>query len=151
MFGLSASALKWICVALTAAVLLAGVYVKGRHDVQVKFNAYKAEVRARADAQKKETERIEVKNAKVTKQVAEKFRKQIDVLRSHYADRRVSKSGSGTVPEVAGTTQRTDGDAANYVSADAAYDRLSEQCAETTLMLVGLQEWVTQVSDNTND
>lgn len=147
---LNPTLLRWAGLALAALVVLAGVYAKGRHDVQVKFNAYKAEVKAQADAQEEKTRQIEAKNAKATQQSADNYRKQLAVLRSYYAQR-LPNAGTSRVPELSGATAGTDGATTNDVSFIPAADVLASQCAKTTLMLTGLQGWVTKVYENTND
>ncbi len=142
--------LRWIGAALSALVLLACVYAKGRHDVQVKFNLFKAEVKAAAEAQEKKTRQIEVKNAQTTQAVADNHRKQLAILRGYYAQRLPNPS-AGRLPQVPGSTGGTDGAASDYLSAIPPVDVLASQCAETTLTLTNLQGWVTKVSENTND
>lgn len=142
--------LRWIGAALSALVLLACVYAKGRNDVQVKFNAYKAEVAAAAHAQEEQTRRIEVKNAKATQEASDLHRKQLAVLRSYYAQR-LPNAGTGSLPQVSGSAPGADGTSPDYLSVIPAADVLASQCAETTLMLTNLQGWVTRVSENTND
>lgn len=142
--------LRWIGLALTAAVVLGAVYAKGRHDVQVKFNAYKAEVKAAADAQEEKTRQIEVKNAKATEEASANYRKQLAILRGYYAQR-LPNAGAGSLPQISIGSAGTDGASANYVSAIPAVDILTSQCAETTLMLTGLQGWVQKIAENAND
>ena len=142
--------LRWVGIALTALVLLACVYAKGRHDVQVKFNAYKAEVKAAAAAQEAKTNQIEVKNAKATQQAADNHRKQLAILRGYYAQR-LPDSGPGRLSALPSGTAGADGASPDYLSVIPAADVLASQCAETTLMLTNLQGWVTRVSENTND
>lgn len=142
--------LRWVGIALSALVLLASVYAKGRHDVQVKFNAYKAEVKAAAASQEEKTHQIEVKNAKATQQAADNYRKQLAVLRGYYAVR-LPNAGPGHLSAPPVGTAGTDGASPDYVSAIPPVDVLARQCAETTLMLTSLQGWVIKVSENTND
>jgi len=142
--------LRWAGIAFTVLALLACVYAKGRHDVQVKFNAYRAEVKAVAAAQEAKTRQIEVKNAKATQQIEASHRQQLAILRSHYAQR-LPNSGTSNLSKVSIGTARPDGTAADHVPAFPTTDILAAQCAETTLALVGLQTWVEKVSENSND
>lgn len=147
---ISPTLMKWIGAALSALVLLVCVYAKGRNDVQVKFNAYKAEVAAAAHAQEEKTRQIEVKNAKTTQEATDNHRKQLAILRGYYANR-MSNAGTGRLPTVSSGTAGADGAPGDFVSAIPPVDVLAAQCAETTLTLTNLQGWVTKVSENTND
>ena len=89
MFGLSTVAIRWIGGVVLVLLVLGGVYAKGRHDVQVKFDAYKAEVKAAAAAQERrgnaaEQPRCRRAPARPTGQAASRRR----LPEEHQADRR---------------------------------------------------------------
>ena len=56
---LNQTVLKNAGIAVAILILLLGVYLSGKHSVQVKFDAYKAEVLAAAEAQIKESAKVE--------------------------------------------------------------------------------------------
>ena len=63
MFGaLLTPAIRWIGGILLVLSVIFGIYYKGRLDERKLFNAYKAEVKAAADAQEEKTKQIEAKN-----------------------------------------------------------------------------------------
>ena len=140
MFGLSELATKIIGLCIVAAVVLGGVYFKGRHDVQVKFDQYKVQITAAAEAQQEKI-KAEVKARQTITKKAEVTREKSRAsIRSTYAALRMrNATGGGTVPVVPDATRDPDGAAAHYVS---VAPELAEQCAQTTQQLIELQEWV---------
>lgn len=135
---------RWVGAAILVLVVLGGVYAKGRHDVQVKFNAYKAEVKAAADAQEEKTRQIEAKNKRLNEETANAYKTQLAYLRSYYG-MRISGQGGSRLPKVPDTTAGIDGYSPDNLPAPAI---LAGQCAETTLNLLVLQNWVRGVANN---
>lgn len=133
---------RWIGAGLLVLVLLGGVYAKGRHDVQVKFNAYKAEVKDLADAQEEKTRQIEAKNKRLNEETANAYKTQLTYLRSYYGMR---NKGAGILPPVPNSATGADGYSPDNLPAPAI---LASQCAETTLNLLVLQNWVRGVANN---
>ena len=133
---------RWIGAALLVLVILGGVYFKGRHDVQVKFDAYKAEVKAVADAQEEKTRQIEAKNKRLNEETANAYKTQLAYLRTYYG---VRNKGTGVLPPVSDSTTGVDGYSPDHLPAPAI---LAGQCAETTLNLLVLQNWVRGVANN---
>lgn len=128
-------------IAILAATTLAGV-LGWRHEA-IKFREYRTAVDAAAQVQKKETERIEAKRERETKQARESFNRRIVDLRAYYASRMSNKSGGGEVPKPSGSPAGT-----NDYTPDNLPDTgvLTAQCAETTLMLTSLQDWVSETT-----
>ena len=140
---LNTAAVKNVGIAVGILMLLLGVYFKGRHDVQVKFDAYKAEVRAAAEEQAKEAAKIDAKNVKLFKDAQNAYNTSLANLRSYYS-LRYGKSG-GTLSQVPGTTAGVDGYTIDRLPDTAV---LAGQCAETTLNLLALQNFVRGAMNN---
>ena len=128
---------RWIGAAILVLVILGGVYAKGRHDVQVKFNAYKAEVKAAADAQEEKTRQIEAKNKRLNEETANAYNTKLANLRSYYSLRLAGKGGSG-LSQIPSTTGGTDEYSPDNLPPTPI---LAGLCAETTLKLVMLQNY----------
>ena len=130
-------------IVATTLMLLLGVYAKGRHDVQVKFNAYKTEVKAAAAEQEKESAKIDAKNQKLFKDAQNAYNTSLANLRSYYQLR--YGKGSSSMPQVPGTAPGV-----NDYSPDNLPPTpiLAGQCAETTLNLIALQNFVRGAMNN---
>ena len=144
MFGLSTIALRWIGGALLVIAILGGVYAKGRHDVQVKFDAYKAEVKAVAAAQEEKTRQIEAKNQRLFQETQNAYNTKLAALRSYYSVRIAGKGGSG-LSQVSIPATGVDG---STIDGLPPIPTVIAQCAETTLTLTTLQDWVKNVAVN---
>lgn len=140
---LTPTMLRYAGAAVITLMLLLGVYAKGRHDVQVKFDAYKAEVRAAAEEQAKESAKVDAKNAKLFKDTQDAYNTQLANLRSYYQLR--YGKGGGSLPQVPNATAGT-----NDYSADNLPPTpiLAGQCAETTLNLIALQSFILKAQNN---
>ena len=134
---------RWIGAAILVLVILGGVYLKGRHDVQVNFDQYKAEVKALAAAQEEKTKQIEAKNKRLNEETTYAYKTQLNNLRAYYGVR-LNKSGSA-LPPIPDSTTGADGYSPDNLPAPAI---LAGQCAETTLNLLVLQNWVRSVANN---
>lgn len=130
---------RWIGAAILVLALLGSVYLKGRHDVQVKFDQYKAEVAALAAAQEEKTKAIEAKNKRINEETANAYKNQLTYLRTYYGMR---NKGLSTLPSVPNTTSGVTEYSPDNLPAPAI---LASQCAETTLNLIVLQNWVRAV------
>ena len=142
MFGLSTVAIRWIGGALFVLLVLGGVYAKGRHDVQVKFDAYVAEVKAVAAAQEEKTKQIEAKNKRLNEETRDAYNTKLANLRTYYG-MRLNGKGGGVMPGVSTTTSGTAEYSADNLPPPVI---LASQCAETTLNLLALQDWVRSVA-----
>lgn len=135
--------LKNIGITLGAILLIFGIYMKGRHDVQINFDAYKAEVKAVADEQNKQAEKTDLKNQKLLKDTQNAYNTSIANLRTYY-QLRYGKSIS-KLPEVSSATTGIDGYSPDNLPATPI---LASQCAETTLTLLSLQNFIRGVTNN---
>jgi hypothetical protein len=143
MFGLSTVAIRWIGGVLLVLLVVGGIYAKGRHDVQVKFDAYKAEVKAVAAAQEQRTKLVEEKNRKLNEEIKDAYNTKLANLRSYYGVR-LGKSG-GSLPQVSGTSNGVNDYSPDNLPPTTV---LASQCAETTLNLLSLQDWVRGAVNN---
>ena len=145
MFGTILSpAIRWIAGILLILAVIFGIYYKGRLDERKLFNAYKAEVKAAAMAQEEKTRQIEAKNQRLFKETQDAYNTKLNALRTYYSMRITGKGGSGLsqIPLSPGGTAGYSADNLPPVSTLAA------QCAETTLTLYTLQNWVNNVAYN---
>ena len=144
MFGLSTVALRWIGGALLILVTVLSIYYKGRLDERELFNQYKSEVKAAALAQEEQAKRIEAKNQKLMEETKNAYNTKLATLRTYYGMRLSGKSGSG-LPQVPDTPGGTAGYTADNLPPVAT---LAAQCAETTLTLYTLQNWIKDTGKN---
>lgn len=141
---LFSTAARWIGVVLLVLATVAGIYYKGRLDERKLFNAYKAEVKAAAMAQEEKTRQIEAKNERLFKETQNAYNTKLNALRTYYSMRISGQGGSGLsqIPIApGGVIGATTNDLPPIPTVIA-------QCAETTLTLVSLQEWVKNVAYN---
>lgn len=137
MFGLSDTATRIVEAIVVVVAIFGFGYMKGHRAVQVKFDAYKAEVHAAAEQQAKESARIDEINTKRIKETKDAYNYQLANLRAYY-QLRLAKSGS-TMPQISGTAGGADVYSPDNLPAPVV---LAAQCAQTTLMLVKLQQFV---------
>ena len=136
--------LRYVGAAVGAVLLVLGIYAKGRHDVQVKFDAYKAQVAAAAAEQAKESAKVDAKNAKLFKDTQNAYNTQLANLRAYYLMRNNGK-GLGTVSQVSSAPAGADGYSPDNLPPTPI---LAGQCAETTLNLIALQSFVLKAQNN---
>ena len=134
---------RMIVYALIAlGVFFAGVATGWRHEA-VKFDQFKAAVQAEADAQAAKTKEIEKRHDDETRKAADSYNRRIADLRAYYAARVPGGSGGGQVPRPADPAGGANGYTPDHLPDPAI---LASQCAETTLMLTSLQDWVSDVT-----
>jgi len=122
---------KWISVAVGIIAVLGGIYAKGRHDVQVKFDDFKREIASAAKTQ-------EAKNEYIYKGVRDEYEARLAAVRAYYGRMQYSASGKPVSNAASGANAAASNDL-------PAYPDLLLQCTETTLMLTSLQKWVENV------
>ena len=136
MFGLINPLYKVIGIIGLVAVLFGTGYYRGYSDEKQRFDAFKAELVASAKAQEKINQQIEQKNKLIADNSKREYEAKIIALR-HYYDR-MRNPDTNKLPSVTVTTHRVDEKATDPI--------FIGQCAETTLQLVSLQDWLTAVS-----
>ena len=135
--------LKYCAAGLVAIVLTVGIYMKGRHDVQIKFDQYKAEVAAAAKLQADDTAKKDAKNQKLIEDTKNAYNTSVANLRAYYS-LRLNKGGGAVSGLPATTNGVNDYSPDNLPSATV----LASQCAETTLNLISLQNFVRGAANN---
>lgn len=136
MFGLINPLYKVIGIIGLVAVLFGTGYYRGYSAEKARFDAFKAELVASAKAQEKINQQIEQKNKLIADNSKREYEAKIIALRNYYD--RMRNPDSNKLPSAAITTHRVDEKATDPV--------FIGQCAETTLQLISLQDWVTAIS-----
>lgn len=139
---LTTPAARWIGGAILVIALLLGVYAKGRMDEHKVFVAYKAEVQAAAQAQEEKTKQIEAKHRRINEETKNAYNTRLSDIRAYYGVR-LNQSGRA-VSEVSRAARGING-----YSPDNLPDSiiLAGQCAETTVTLLMLQDWVSRINE----
>ena len=137
MFGLDQTAVKISAAFIIAVVLFSFGFYKGHQSVQVKFDQYKAEVAAAAELQAQETAKIEAKNKKLFEETKYAYDTKLTALRNYYSMRIAQSGGS-----VSGLPNPATGTAIYTPDNLPPVATLAAQCAETTLTLYTLQNWI---------
>ncbi len=137
MFGLINPLYKVIGIIGLVAVLFGTGYYRGYSAEKARFDAFKAELVASAKAQEKINQQIEQKNKLIADNSKREYEAKIIALRNYYD--RMRHPDTNKLPSAAITTHRVDEKAADPI--------FIGQCAETTLQLVSLQDWIKSVAD----
>jgi hypothetical protein len=136
VFGLINPLYKVIGIIGLVAVLFGTGYYRGYSAQKQRFDAFKAELEASAKAQEKINQQIEQKNKLIADNSKREYEAKIVALR-HYYDR-LRHPDTNKLPSAAITAHRVDEKTTDPV--------FIGQCAETTLQLISLQDWVTAIS-----
>lgn len=137
MFGIDQTIAKIIGGILLVLGLIGFGYYQGYSHEKEKFDQFKAEVKAAAEEQAKEAAKIDARNKKLFEDTRNAYNASLTGLRAYYS-MRLNKSG-GTVPPVSYTPGGVDGYSPDNLPPASV---LAGQCAETTLNLIALQNWV---------
>ena len=121
-------------VALGAFVLGAFIGWLHEHD---KLTAYRASVEAIAEQQERHNAEIIARHNETTKDIHDDYKKRLSDLRSYYNDR-VRDQDTCRVSPAANAAIGTDGNPSN----NQPLTTTVEKCAETTLQLKELQDWI---------
>lgn len=127
-------------IAIIAAVIVVFTtgYYKGYRNTQDKFDTYKSEVAAVAAKQEAKTQVINQNNKKIAQETTNAYKNGLDAVRNYYNG--MHNDGSKFVSGVPNTATGT--------NAAPSYDVLTRQCAETTLQVVTLQDFIKSISLN---
>ena len=136
MFGLINPLYKIIGIIGLVAVLFGTGYYRGYSAEKARFDAFKTELEASAKAQEKINQQIEQKNKLIADNSKREYEAKIVALRLYYD--RLRHPDTNKLPSAAIAAHRVDEKATDPI--------FIGQCAETTLQLVSLQDWVTAVS-----
>ena len=122
-----------------AAVVLAlsFAYYKGYSGEHEKFVKFQAEVAALGKAQEVINEAKAKEHETISTSIANQYEARLSAVHSYYSERVQLNTSSGSLPTVSKPTQCVNATTADTVSA--------RQCAETTLQLTELQNWVRSI------
>lgn len=137
MFGLINPLYKVIGIIGLVAVLFGTGYYKGYSAEKKRFDAFKLELEASAKAQEKINQQIEQKNKLIADNSKREYEAKIVALRNYYD--RMRHPDTNKLPSAAIASHRVDEKATDPI--------FIGQCAETTLQLVSLQDWIRAISD----
>lgn len=135
MFPLFPSALWMKLVAIAA--LCAAMYFMGYSHEHKKFVKYQAEIAALGKAQETINAAKVKEHETISTSIANQYEARLSAVHSYYADRVQLNTSSGNLPTVSKPTS-----CPNAVPTNTEFIR---QCAETTLMLTELQNWVRNI------
>jgi hypothetical protein len=137
VFGLINPLYKVIGIIGLVAVLFGTGYYQGYSAEKARFDAFKTELEASAKAQEKINQQIEQKNKLIADNSKREYEAKIVALRNYYD--RLRHPDTNKLPSAAIATHRVDEKATDPI--------FIGQCAETTLQLISLQDWVKAVAD----
>jgi hypothetical protein len=135
MFPLFPSAL-WMKIAAILA-LCAVMYFLGWNNEHKKFVAFKAEIAAIGKAQEVINEAKVKEHETISASISNQYEARLSAIHNYYADRVQPNPYSGNVSTVSKSTACPNANPANA--------EFTRQCAETTLMLTELQNWVRSI------
>ena len=136
MFPLFPSAL-WMKIGAVLA-LCAVMYFMGWNHEHKKLLAYQAEVAAVGKAQEVINQAKAKEHETISTSIANQYEARLSAVHSYYSERLLDTgAGRGSVPAVPKPANCANATPANTVSA--------RQCAETTLQLTELQNWVKSI------
>ena len=127
--------------AVLVALVFGAGYYKGFRNERDRFVAFKTELEAKAKAQDMLNKAAEQRNKLIAENVKNEYETRISVLRNYYANR-LRHPDSDKMPSLPIATHRVD---------EATTDPIFiGQCAETTLQLISLQNFVKLVQSDGN-
>jgi len=136
VFGLINPLYKVIGIIGLVAVLFGTGYYRGYSAEKQRFDAFKTELEASAKAQEKINQQIEQKNKLIADNSKREYEAKIVALRNYYD--RLRHPDTNKLPSAAIAAHRVDEKATDPV--------FIGQCAETTLQLISLQDWIRATS-----
>lgn len=111
-------------------------YYKGFSHERDRFVAFKAELEAKAKAQDMLNKATEQKNKLIAENVKNEYEARLAALRNYYVGLR--NADTNKLPRVPDSTSISYAEASNPI--------FIGQCAETTLQLISLQDWIRAIS-----
>jgi hypothetical protein len=112
-------------------------YFMGYSHEHKKFVAFQAEIAALGKAQETINAAKVKEHETISTSIANQYEARLSAVHSYYADRLQPNPSSGNLPTVSKPTSCPNASTADTVSA--------RQCAETTLQLTELQNWVRSI------
>ena len=120
-----------------ALALCAVMYFMGWNHEHKRLVAYQAEVAAVGKAQEVINAAKVKEHETISTAIANQYEARLSAVHSYYSERVQLNTSSGSLPTVSKPTQCVNATTADTVSA--------RQCAETTLQLTELQNWVRSI------
>jgi hypothetical protein len=120
----------YIYLALAIGGFGAGFYVE-----HLRFANYQMEVENIGKAAEAHNKAVEQQHQQITKGIQDEYDAKLSLLRQYYANG-VRQPSSSTMSPISTTT--------SIANATAAYNRLAQDCAMTTLQLTELQKWLNE-------
>jgi hypothetical protein len=117
--------------------LCALMYFLGWNNEHKKFVAFQAEIAALGKAQETINAAKVKEHETISTSIANQYEARLSAVHSYYADRVQLNTSSGNLPTIPKPTSCPNAAIPDTVSA--------RQCAETTLMLTELQNWVRSI------
>lgn len=136
-----------LAIAALATALCGYGWLKGREGAEKQLAVFQARVEAAGQAQGAHTAQVIKTQKGITDEISTDYAGKLAALRTHYvAGVPVPRPGGGIVPTLSCAPAVADAGTPNPVPvaavSQADFDELAGRAAETTLMLVGLQAWV---------
>ena len=130
---------KIIGVIALVGVLFGSGYYKGYSSEKERFDAFKADLEAQVKAQEAINEATKKQQDIIAKSIRSDYENKLNTLKSYYGSvhKRTNPNDLSAIPK---STIGLDASSTDSVFAG--------QCAQTTLMLVQLQDWVLQISND---
>lgn len=126
--------------AVLVALVFGAGYYKGFSHERDRFVAFKTELEAKAKAQDMLNKAAEQKNKLIAENVKNEYEARLAALRNYYVGLR--HTDTNKMPRVSDSTSTTYAETSNPVFVG--------QCAETTLQLISLQNWIKLVQSDGN-
>jgi len=120
--------------AILLIALVCGVFFAGWHTRDRDFTIYKDQVRIEAEKAQAHTESIKKQQEITTKGIQDEYDAKLALIRQYYANGVRNNNGGNSVSSISTTSKLSD--------AITAYNELASNCAQTTLQLVTLQQWI---------
>lgn len=141
MYGLLIPYAKQLGIALAAVLLLIGSYFMGYSHEKAKLEAYISQVEAVGKAQEARVAQITKTQQRITSEASNVYKANLAAVKSYYSNPGLHLSpSSGSMPKIPSGSPRVDEGTSNNV--------FVQQCAETTVQLIGLQKWVKDQGEN---
>jgi len=137
VFGLINPLYKILGIAGLVIALFGFGYYRGYSAEKERFDAFKSELEASAKAQEKINQQIEQKNKLIATNIKSEYETKIIALRNYYANS-LRHTDSSKLSSFSDSSYRVDEKATDPV--------FIGQCAETTVQLTSLQDWIRAVS-----
>jgi len=122
--------------AILLIALVCGVFFAGWHTRDRDFTIYKNQVRIEAEKSQAHTESIQKQQEITTKGIQDEYDAKLALIRQYYANGVRNNNGGNSVSGISSTSKLSD--------AIASYNELASNCAQTTIQLVTIQQWINE-------